>query len=399
MVRLALLAHHKVGGAMICEFTLPQTRERVMLIQQERCLVLLVDGRCALAFDAEGRVLCGVRNGVQFKRGMSNNLLRLGERREILPPEEASGELALLYEEVRRVADQAPPAARRALEAVTRCGVRRLEEEARHFKALYGQVPVLPPDQVQALYLQATVGCSTNRCSFCTLYRDRRFRVRTIAEFEQHVRQVLELVGRDVERRTSIFLGDAGALMVPADELAVMMRLARAAVPGRPFSCFASAGLGRRREAHELRELRDLGLDRVTIGLETAHRPLYDSLRKPHELEDAERTVRLLKDAGLHVGLTVLLGVGGQESHSAHVNDTARFLDALPLGPGDWVYLSPLHVEPNTEYAAWARGRPARQFSIEQLQIQKAVLQCRLRASLGERGVRITSYDISRFVY
>jgi radical SAM superfamily enzyme YgiQ (UPF0313 family) len=375
---------------MICEFTLPETRERVILNRKEHSIVVSVPGRGSFAFDVAGRLLTGVRHGVPFRRGFDNRLLTLDGSRA-----PAVGDV---YRDVERVSRGAPRAAREALDPVLLCSPDRLRDESRRFAEVYGRVPVMPPDQYGALYLQATVGCP-GRCTFCTLFRDRPYRVRTVGEFSAHLRDVVALVGTDVARRGSIFLGDANALAVPTDDLRSMMRLASAALPGRAFHCFADGGATLHKTPDDLRDLRALGLARVTFGLETGHPPLYRLLRKPESLDAVVESIRRVKSAGLGVGISVVAGLGGHRHYLPHLNATVRLIEALPLGAGDFIYLSPLVVDPGTEYATWAGREAMRSIDREHAAMQAVVFRCRLRRSVGRRGARIATYDLSRFTY
>ena len=83
-------------------------------------------------------------------------------------------------------------------------------------EALYGDVPILPPDQYSSLVLLATDGCIYNQCTFCGFYRDVRYRMRNQAEqFREHVQNAVSYHGGGLTARRSIFLGQANALVGP----------------------------------------------------------------------------------------------------------------------------------------------------------------------------------------
>ena len=73
------------------------------------------------------------------------------------------------------------------LDAVVQWDFASLEQDARRYHRIYKPVSILPPDQYLSVVLQATEGCSYNECSFCTFYRDRKFRIKEVAEFSTHI--------------------------------------------------------------------------------------------------------------------------------------------------------------------------------------------------------------------
>lgn len=377
---------------MIIEFTQPGTGRRVLVNRKSHSVVVMVDGSEVLSFDLAGRLLFASREGVLLQRGLDNRVLRVNGGHEILDEATSRPYLDHAYCELKALADHAPPAARMALAPALLCSPRQLRIEARRFAGIYDRIPILPPDQYQALYLQATIGCAFNRCAFCRFYRERRFRVRSVGEFTSHLGQVLEFLGTDVLRRRTVFLGDANALVAPASDLEIMMRLVRAALPGLPFYSFADATLHRTKTVGELERLRKLGLRRLTIGLETGHVPLYERLGKPGSFADAWRSISVAKEAGLGVGISVLVGLGGVASAEEHLENTARFLLRQRLGPGDIVYLSPIRVDPTSEYATLA-GEP---LTLEALRLQTQAFRERL---FKLDSFKIANYDITRFLY
>ncbi len=365
---------------MISEFSLPETRERVLVNGKAHATVVMVDGRDVSVFDRGGRLRYAARSGVLLRRGLDGRCLRFDRPPVALDDETARAELEGIYRTVGRVARDAPPEARGPLAEVLRCDGSVLEKDARRFREIYGTVPILPPDQYGAVYLQATVGCRTNLCTFCSLYRDRSFQVRSLAEFRDHIQEATDFLGRDIERRRSVFLGDANAMAVPMNLLRSMVEEVRSALPDRDIHAFSDAALHRVARSDDLRELR---LARITFGLETAHLPLLRRLRKPGSLAGLLLSVERVKSAGSSVGLTVLVGVGGREFAERHVADTVEVLQRAALGAGDFVYLSPLRGE----------------LTEEELRGQTEEFRRRLGDMRMMSGVKVVPYDISRFVY
>ena len=258
---------------------------------------------------------------------------------------------------------------------------------------VYGTAPRVPPDEANSVYLQPAVGCPHPVCTFCALHKE-PFRARSLDEFRGHLERVREALGPAGRFRTRLFLGDANALRVPARDLVSMMSLALAAFPRRPVHAYADARLWKDVELDALRGLADAGLRRVTIGLESAHAPLYNALGKPGSLDDLASSLRLLKDARVGAGLTVLLGIGGRAYKQRHVADTIEFLRAAPLSAPDVVYLLRFRPAPATPYAAAAASHADVRPTDEEHRIQEKAFRENLELELLARGVRLLSGDL-----
>ena len=229
-----------------------------------------------------------------------------GPRRRELPPAERDALLARVFADLRALADAVPrldlsPADRRylaeALALVLDFGPDRLAADGALFRALYQPVSILPPDQYLALVLQATEGCSWNRCTFCGLYRDRAFRIHSPESFRDHCARVRDFFGEGMSLRRGIFLADANALIIPQARLVAIFRdragIFRACRTVRARSIRSSArSTWTRKSAEDWADLHALGLKRAYIGLETGDDDLLRFLNKPGTVQDAIEAVR-----------------------------------------------------------------------------------------------------------
>jgi radical SAM superfamily enzyme YgiQ (UPF0313 family) len=96
-----------------------------------------------------------------------------------------------------------------------------------------------PPSEARSLILQATIGCSWGKCTFCTAFAGKKFRAKSPDEIKKDVEKVLPYYC-DAER---IFLADGNALCMETDELEVIIkylfekfpRLKRVSIYGGPI--------------------------------------------------------------------------------------------------------------------------------------------------------------------
>lgn len=290
--------------------------------------------------------------------------------------------------------------------------------DAGRFTGIYRSVAVLPPNEYNALVLQATEGCCYNHCAFCQLYKDTHFRAKDPAEFAAHIAEVVRYHGETLRARRSLFLGEANALVLPQRDVVADLKILREHFelpaaeqtdPGagwwlgnpRRFDgvgSFLDVFSGAPRSVADWSELRRLGLRRVYIGMESGDDSLLRWLRKPATADAIIRTVGALKEARLHVGVIVLLGAGGHQFAETHVAETARVLNSLPLGRGDYIYLSPLVIYPGGPYDAVALAESITALTPAEIDAQEQAIRRELR--LGRQGSPyVARYDLETFTY
>lgn len=402
----ALATEHELGSAY---------REVVTLaggelgVARKHHLVSLFGGKSTLVhLDLEGRLHRAWLGDRSYQRGLDGRIRRVtvgpaDERTielDVLVPAECEGVLAEVRALVDGVAAALPRGADPALaEVLSRAQGYRAALEAERFRAAYDPIPILPPDRGRALLVQLTSGCSWNRCTFCHLYRDARFAMKSPEALTEHIRRVLALVGRALPLRRGVFLGQANALVMTRDKLLPLLDVVRRELAGASaeltsLAAFVDAFSSPKR-TEEWAELRARGVESVSLGLESGSDEVLCTLGKPAESSAALALVEQLHEAGVGVGVIVLSGAGGERWQAQHVATTVDTIASMKLGKGDRVYLSPLHVEPGSRFAT-ALGELGA-LSRQAIEAQSAELRTRLR----QAGVTvpIARYDIRRFVY
>jgi len=377
----------------------PVTRAPDTLILYPASTLAVRDGRVA-SFDLEGRLLTYFEDGVLYKRALDSSVharKRVQGRRQrfVLPEEEARG----VFARARAVAEShfrtSRGEAKKRLAAILDWTPRRLIHERQRFFQVYKPIAILPPDRYFTIVLQATEGCTWNRCTFCNFYSDRPFSVKDPDAFARHARGVQELLGENARLRKDLFLADGNALALSVDRLVAVMETARAFFPGRPIYGFIDVYTGERHQANVWRVLRDAGLRGVYVGMETGHDPLLAWLNKPGSRKELVAFVRTLKAVGLFVGLIVMVGAGGAYYRAAHFQDTLEALRAMPLSPSDVVFLSPFVEDPGSVYRE-------RREALGAAPLTEAEIEAELRRfgqAVRGLGLRAARYDIREFVY
>ncbi len=287
--------------------------------------------------------------------------------------------------------------------AILRWTPAALQEEGARFRSVYLPIPILPPDQYEAVVVQLTEGCAYNRCTFCRCYRDRAFRVKPLSELTEHVRAVRKFFGAGLSARRGIFLADANALVLPTARILEAFDLLHAELrfgPGRlrAIYSFLDAFSGAAKSPGCYRALAERGLRRVYLGLETGCDELLHFLGKPGSRAGALALVRTLQAAGVGVGVIVLLGVGGAAYRERHVAETLAAVHDMRLGRDDILYLSPLVADPESPYRQqeWEAG--IRPLTDTEMAAQLEALRAGIRAGRSG-GARVAVYDVRDFLY
>jgi len=185
---------------------------------------------------------------------------------------------------------------------------------------------IRPPSEANSIILQVTVGCSHNACTFCGAYRDKKFRIKE----EAAVRQDLEFAARYCRRQKTLFLADGNALTIPQPRMVQLLSQIREMVPQvRRVGMYANCNDILRRSPEDFQVLKNLGLKRIYMGLESGHRIVLDRICKGAEPAEMIAAGSRIREAGIFLSVTVLLGIGGTEYSQEHAQSTAEVLNRM----------------------------------------------------------------------
>jgi radical SAM superfamily enzyme YgiQ (UPF0313 family) len=181
---------------------------------------------------------------------------------------------------------------------------------------------IRPPSEASSLLLQVTVGCSHNKCSFCPAYKEKKFRIKSSDEILEDILEAGRW--RSIDK---VFLCDGDALIIPQERLVEILGLIQTHIKGvKRVGTYANAKSILRKTAEQLAQLREFGLGIVYLGIETGNDELLRKIRKGVTAAQMVEAGRRVKDAGIPLSVTVILGLGGGDQSTEHVNDTASIL-------------------------------------------------------------------------
>jgi len=206
-----------------------------------------------------------------------------------------------------------------------------------------------PPSEHDAYILQATIGCSHNHCTYCDMYRDKRFRVRELGASLEDLRLATRAAGSRIEK---LFVADGDALVLPLDHWLPILAGAREGFPRlRRISCYATARNVLDKSDAELAQLRAGGLTRLYLGPESGDDVVLRRIAKGGSAADHIEAARRAHAAGFETSVIVLLGAGGSERSQEHAQHTAALVTAMD--PAYFAALT-LTVVPGTPIARLA---------------------------------------------
>jgi radical SAM superfamily enzyme YgiQ (UPF0313 family) len=184
-----------------------------------------------------------------------------------------------------------------------------------------------PPSEANSYILQATIGCSWNKCTYCVMYRDKTFHLRDLSESLEDLRAASNAMGRRVEK---IFVADGDALIMPMDYWTAILENARNLFPRlRRVSCYALATNILDKGVENLRTLREQGLRLLYIGPESGDDITLKRIVKGSASRDHVEAARMAHEAGLQISVIALLGVAGVARSQEHAEATAELVTQM----------------------------------------------------------------------
>ncbi len=191
---------------------------------------------------------------------------------------------------------------------------------------VYDQPVWRPPSEGSNLIIQATLGCSFNACTFCSMYKIKDYQARPLdAVFAD-----IDAAARDWPDATRVFLADGDALVLDADHLEKILDKLIAAFPDlQRVTCYATPQNLTKKTAEELKRLREKRLTMVYLGIESGSDSMLKRIRKG-TAKLMERGMAAAGAAGIKVSATVILGLGGQAHWREHIEGTADLINRQP---------------------------------------------------------------------
>lgn len=178
----------------------------------------------------------------------------------------------------------------------------------------------------ESLLIQATIGCAHNKCTFCDMFREKRFRTRDIED----VFKDIENAGKLFPYTRSVFLIDGNVMVMRTESLLKILEKVKRVFPKcSRISLYSSFNDMRRKSAEDLKALREAGLTMAYVGLESGDPVTLDFIEKRMTPEEAIEGMAKAKEAGIEILTSIILGIGGKERSKEHIVETTKLLNIL----------------------------------------------------------------------
>ena len=183
-----------------------------------------------------------------------------------------------------------------------------------------------PPYEAYSALIQVTAGCTHHKCKFCTLYEDVpfKFRMSPLAEVEEDMKEL----GHYYHEAKRVFFTGANPFVLNFDKLKELARLVKKYFPSaESIGCFARITDITPKTTEQLRELRKLGYNSITIGVEAGDDEALSFMHKGFGTKEILTETKRLEEVGMDYNFFYLAGIYGAGRGETGAKNTATIFN------------------------------------------------------------------------
>lgn len=204
-----------------------------------------------------------------------------------------------------------------------------------------------PPVEGYTFLLQVATGCTHNKCTFCNMFKDKKFRMisediirENLEEARLHYRRAGAVMNR-------IFLVDGDAFAISSNKLFNIVNIIREYFPEcETISMYSSVQNVKGKTEEELMKLRNIGINDLYVGHETGLDDILSNVNKGHSVKDSIEQMNRLNTVGIRHHALMMPGIGGKGRGVESGKANADLLNSI--NPG-MILFTTLAVFPETK--------------------------------------------------
>ena len=183
-----------------------------------------------------------------------------------------------------------------------------------------------PPSEAYSLLLQVTVGCTHNKCTFCSMYKDKKFHLRRMDE----VIEDLEDARKSYKYVERIFLCDGDALCLSNEKLMIILKKTQELFPEcKRVNVYGRANDVLHKTPDELKELYENGVKMIYLGAESGSDEVLKKIQKGETAEDLIKAVHAIEESGIKASVTFISGIAGKAGWREHAVKTGEMISKM----------------------------------------------------------------------
>ena len=202
-----------------------------------------------------------------------------------------------------------------------------------------------PPSEAYSLLVQVTIGCTHNKCTFCSMYKDKKFRVRK----QEEVFEDLLWARKNYRRVERIFLCDGDALALSNNRLLPILKYISENFPEcERVTVYGRASDALKKSDEELRQLYEAGITMVYVGAESGSDKVLKDINKGETRRELIDGVKKIEASGMKASVTFISGLAVKDGWEEHAVETGKMISEMEPS---YVGLLTLMVEPSVPMA------------------------------------------------
>jgi len=194
---------------------------------------------------------------------------------------------------------------------------------------MYYEGPIYrPPSEADSLLIQATIGCPHNKCTFCMTYKKGpKYRERSVEDIVEDMESARDIYGQGIR---TIFFPAGNTIAMQTKNLAAICSQAYNIFPSlKRITIYGSSQYIIAKGINDLQTLKDAGLTRIHVGLESGDDQVLQRIKKGSTAKEQIEAGQMLKQVGIELNLYVMLGIGGRERSREHALGSATAVNVI----------------------------------------------------------------------